>query len=67
MARWALFALLAAAARASQCTGISMGLAEAECDAWVDLYDGTGGNTTWTHCSGNRLDPCACSTNSPHR
>eukprot|EP00937_MAST-01D_sp_MAST-1D-sp2_P001102 g1102.t1 len=35
-------------------------LPAAECDAWVDFFDGTAG-TGWTHCSGNRLDPCACS------
>ena len=48
-------------ARATQCTGSSSaGLADAECDAWVDLYDGTGGKN-WTSCSDKRLDPCACS------
>ena len=59
----AALALGAAApgARASQCTGSSAGLADAECDVWVDFYDATGGNTTWKHCGGNRTDPCACS------
>ena len=46
---------------ASQCTGSSStALANAQCAAWVEFYDATGGNTTWTRCSGNRLDPCAC-------
>ena len=54
-------AAVGAGARASQCTGSqSAGLAPAECDAWVDLYDATGGKN-WQDCSGNRLDPCACS------
>ena len=53
-------AAVGAGARASQCTGSqSAGLAQAECDAWVDLYDATGGKN-WQECSGNRLDPCAC-------
>ena len=54
-------AAVGAGARASQCTGSSQsaGLAPAECDAWVDLYDATGGKN-WQECSGNRLDPCAC-------
>jgi hypothetical protein len=43
------------------CTGQSANLAAAECTAWVSLYDGTGGATQWTHCGGNRLDPCGCS------
>ena len=55
-------AAVGAGARASQCTGSSStGLADAECDAWVDLYDGTGGQN-WRYCSDNRLDPCACVT-----
>ena len=54
-------AAVGAGARASQCTGSqSAGLAPAECDAWVDLYNATGGKN-WAYCSGNRLDPCACS------
>ena len=56
-----LLALLTAGATASQCTGSSVSLAEAECDAWVDFYDATGGRTTRKKCSSNRLDPCACS------
>ena len=55
-------AAVGAGARASQCTGSqSAGLAPAECDAWVDLYDATGGKNWTRGCSGNRLDPCACS------
>ena len=55
-------AAVGAGARASQCTGSSStGLADAECDAWVDLYDGTGGKNWYGYeCSDNRLDPCAC-------
>ena len=53
-------AAVGAGARASQCTGSqSAGLAPAECDAWVEFYDATGGKN-WQYCSGNRLDPCAC-------
>ena len=59
-------AAVGAGARASQCTGSqSAGLAPAECDAWVDLYDATGGKN-WQFCSGNRLDPCACSYDYVH-
>ena len=60
-----LLALLTAGATASQCTGSSVSLAEAECDAWVDFYDATGGKN-WQYCSGNRLDPCACSFLGPY-
>ena len=41
------------------CTGSSTNLAPDQCNAWVDLYDQTGG-AKWTACSDNRLDPCAC-------
>jgi Leucine-rich repeat (LRR) protein len=41
------------------CIGKSANLAQSECDAWIDLYDATGG-THWTHCRDNRLDPCGC-------
>ena len=50
-----------AAAAPGACTGMSSNLAAAECTAWVSLFDGTGGATRWTHCKGNRLDPCGCS------
>ena len=54
-------AAVGAGARASQCTGSSStGLADAECDAWVDLYAGTGGQSWWPSCSDKLLDPCAC-------
>jgi hypothetical protein len=39
-----------------KCAG---GLAARDCDAWIDLYDRTGG-ANWTHCSGNRRSPCSC-------
>ena len=70
----ALGAGAAAATAASQCSGTtspgckgngdtgcstSSDLSAAECSAWVDLYDKAGG-AGWTHCSQNRLDPCAC-------
>ena len=55
-------AAVGAGARASQCTGSSStGLADVECDAWVDFYDGAGGEN-WAYCSDKRLDPCACSS-----
>ena len=54
-----MLAAVGAGARASQCTGSSAGLAEAECDAWVDFYDAIGGKN-WFYCSDSRLDPCAC-------
>ena len=44
----------------SLCTGSSAGLAPAECDAWIQLYDSTGGSD-WSSCSGHRSDPCSCS------
>ena len=59
-------AAVGAGARASQCTGSSStGLADAECDAWVDLYDGTGGKN-WGGCSDKRLDPCTCFDQNGH-
>ena len=50
---------LAITAGADACTGTSAGLPAAECSAWLDMYDGTGG-PSWAHCSSNRLDPCSC-------
>jgi hypothetical protein len=47
-------------AGADTCTGTSAGLPAAECSAWLDMYDGTGG-PSWTICSSSRLDPCSCS------
>jgi Leucine-rich repeat (LRR) protein len=41
------------------CNGSSSGLAQPECNAWVELFDATGG-ANWTNCSKNRLDPCGC-------
>ena len=37
----------------------SSDLSAAGCNAWVDLFDSTGG-AGWTQCSQYRLDPCAC-------
>jgi hypothetical protein len=40
-------------------SGLSSSLAAGDCQAWVDIFDATGGRK-WTACSGNRLDPCSC-------
>ena len=48
----------ALAAGADACTGNSTGLPAAECSAWLDMYDKTGG-PSWRYCSSNRLDPCS--------
>jgi Leucine-rich repeat (LRR) protein len=45
----------------STCTGSSANLSNAECAVWLSLYDKTGGRKLWTHCQGDRSDPCACS------
>lgn len=37
----------------------SSDLTAAGCNAWVDLFDSTGG-AGWNRCSQYRLDPCAC-------
>ena len=50
--------LVGASVHALKC---NQDLADTDCKAWVDLYDATGGNTTWTQCRNNRLDPCTCS------
>jgi hypothetical protein len=42
------------------CTGKSANLMQAECTAWVSIFDKTGG-PQWSHCSDSRLDPCNCS------
>ena len=72
----ALGAGAAAATAASQCSGTtspyckeggdpgcstSSDLSATGCNAWVDLFDSTGG-AGWTLCSQYRLDPCACNT-----
>jgi hypothetical protein len=43
----------------SPCIGKSNVLAVDQCLAWIDLFEGTGGEQ-WTHCSENKLDPCSC-------
>ena len=44
----------------SKCHGASSKLPAAQCEAWQDLFDSTGGHS-WTVCAGGRLDPCgAC-------
>jgi hypothetical protein len=39
------------------CAGDNM---TAECASWVQIFDMTGGNTSWTNCQASRLDPCSC-------
>ena len=41
------------------CTGSSVGLPQAQCDAWGDMYVAMGGQA-WTSCSDLKTDPCAC-------
>jgi hypothetical protein len=53
---------LATAAAADACTGSSANLNPDDCSAWQDLYGSTKGSS-WTKCSSNRLDPCACGGN----
>jgi hypothetical protein len=45
------------------CIGQSATLATSQCNAWQDLWHGTGGSTTWHGCntSSYLLDPCSCS------
>merc|ERR1712070_866870 len=44
------------------CDGKSKGLLTRDCNAWQDLFDATGGNTTWDECKKLRTDPCGCVT-----
>ena len=70
----AALAVRAAANASSQCSGTtspycrdvghpdcstSSDLSAADCNAWVDFFDSTGG-AGWLNCSQYRLDPCAC-------
>ena len=51
-----------AAPAPSPCTGTSLALPAAECNAWVEFFDSTQGLMGgWSECTENRLDPCACS------
>ena len=45
------------------CAGNSSSLVSADCEAWQDLFDATGGSSSWIACQDLRLDPCACLTN----
>ena len=44
---------------AQQCIGRSATLPAAECAAFAQLFDSTGGSG-WVSCSSSRVDPCAC-------
>jgi hypothetical protein len=44
------------------CNGASKGLLVQDCNAWQDLFDATGGSTTWDECKTHRTDPCGCVT-----
>jgi hypothetical protein len=41
------------------CSGGASTLVQTDCNAWVSLFDATGG-LKWNTCSQNRLSPCAC-------
>ena len=41
------------------CNGTSTNLNQADCTAWQIGFDALGGGS-WTKCSGNKFDPCAC-------
>ena len=42
------------------CAGKSAGLDDDDCAAWHDVFDATGGNSTWKDCGDLRDDPCGC-------
>lgn len=42
------------------CAGKSAGLHDDDCAAWHDVFDATGGNSTWKDCGDLRDDPCGC-------
>ena len=45
------------------CTGNSTKLPQAQCEAWIDLYDSTGGdNWAGNAAACTRTDPCSCDT-----
>ena len=46
-------------AMGEKCTGASERLEEAQCAAWVSLWDSTHGGE-WKECSDARTNPCAC-------
>ena len=41
------------------CDGKSAGLAPAQCNAWIDLFDAANGDD-WFDCERTRTDPCSC-------
>jgi hypothetical protein len=45
----------------NNCTGSSVKLAPAQCDAWITMFDELGG-ASWKHCSNTRHDPCSCNS-----
>jgi Leucine-rich repeat (LRR) protein len=46
------------------CRGGSVNLTQAECTAWIAIFDKTGGQQ-WKYCKDSRLDPCNCRYNNP--
>ena len=59
----ALAALATSAVAAGQgCTGKSASLPQAECEAWQEFYDSTGGPGWSVFCNDKRDDPCSCTS-----
>jgi hypothetical protein len=54
----------ALAACEGSCSGASAALDPKQCAAFQDLFDSTGGATTWSDCSDKRDDPCGCGESS---
>jgi hypothetical protein len=46
-------------ALSNACTGNSMQLPAAQCNAWIKLFDATDG-PHWNYCVSLRTDPCSC-------
>jgi hypothetical protein len=42
------------------CTGTSAALPVSQCNAWIAMYDATGGPSWSPYCATNRLTPCDC-------
>jgi hypothetical protein len=60
-----LAALVTAAASTNMCTGSSVNLPQAQCEAWIAFYNSTNGDK-WIPQGGaaacTRTDPCSCMT-----